>query len=207
MESHSDPKPWYYWPFTKRTTVLTLTALGLFLLVFQVNKMLTSSFRIELFGVEILEVEHLDAANEAPPETQTPIRERIVIERVPLPPPPPLLPLPPEPEEEPRAVEGSGKVFVVVEQMPRLIGGLASIQREIRYPEVAKRAGVEGRVILQFIVNEEGGVEDVNIVRGIGAGCDEEAMRVVERARFRPGKQRGEAVKVKMSLPVTFKLQ
>lgn len=200
MEPHSDFKPWYYWPFSKRTTVLALSALGLFFLVFQVNKMLTSSFRIELFGVEILEVEHLDtAAEEAPPEIEPVIRERVVVKRVPLPPAPPLLPMPPE--EEPR------EVFVVVEQMPELIGGLASIQQQIRYPEMAKRAGVEGRVILQFIVNERGRVEEVQVVRGVGAGCDEEAVRVVKQARFKPGKQRGAVVKVKMSIPVTFKLQ
>ncbi len=206
MESHTDPKPWYYWPFTKRTTVLALTALGLFILVFQINKMLTSSFRIEVFGVEILEVEHL-GAEETPPDIEAPvIRERVVVKRVPMPPPPPLMPMPSEPEDEPTRVRDDD-VFVVVEQMPQLIGGLASIQRQIRYPEAARVARLQGRVILQFIVDEEGDVQDVNVVRGVGGGLDEEAVRVVEQARFRPGMQRGEAVKVKLSLPVTFKLQ
>ena len=112
-------------------------------------------------------------------------------------------PPPPAPEEE----EAEPEIFVIVEQMPELIGGLAAIQKQIKYPEIAKKAGVEGRVIVQFIVDEQGGVVDPHVVRGIGAGCDEEAVRAVQQAKFEPGKQRGKAVKVKMSLPITFKLR
>ncbi|GIV58848.1 MAG: hypothetical protein KatS3mg042_1761 [Rhodothermaceae bacterium] len=114
-----------------------------------------------------------------------------------LPPPPP-----PAEEEEPEP-----EIFVIVEEMPELIGGLASIQSQIRYPEIAKKAGVEGRVIVQFVVDEQGRVVDPVVVRGIGAGCDEEAIRAVKQAKFKPGKQRGKPVKVKMSLPITFKLK
>ena len=204
MDSHSDPKPWYYWPLSKRTTVALLTGLGLFLLVFQINKMLSSSFRIEIFGVELLEVQHLD---DAASTQEAPVIEerRIIRRRAPLPPPPPLPPMPPDEPEAP--VEQEAPEFVVVEQMPKLIGGLQSIQRQIRYPEIAKRAGIEGRVIVQFVVDEYGTVERTEVVRGIGGGCDEEAIRVVRQARFKPGKQRGERVKVKMSIPVTFKLR
>ncbi len=98
------------------------------------------------------------------------------------------------------------EVFVVVEQPPRLIGGLEAIQAQMRYPQAAKDAGIQGRVIVQFVVDENGGVQDARIVRGIGGGADEEALRVVQSARFEPGKQRGEAVKVQMTLPITFKL-
>jgi protein TonB len=112
-------------------------------------------------------------------------------------------PPPPAPEEE----EAEPEIFVIVEQMPELIGGLAAIQKQIKYPEIAKKAGVEGRVIVQFIVDEQGAVVDPHVVRGIGAGCDEEAVRAVQQAKFEPGKQRGKAVKVKMSLPITFKLR
>lgn len=115
-----------------------------------------------------------------------------------LPPPPP----PPDDEPEPEP-----EIFVIVEQMPELIGGLGELQSKIRYPEIAKKAGVEGRVIVQFVVNEQGMVENPVVVRGIGAGCDEEAIKAVRDARFTPGKQRGQAVKVKMSLPITFKLK
>jgi len=106
-------------------------------------------------------------------------------------------------EEEPEEPE----IFVIVEQMPDLIGGLGGLQKKIHYPEIAKKAGVEGRVFLQFVVDEQGNVADPVVTRGIGAGCDEEAIRAILTAKFKPGKQRGKPVKVKMSLPITFKLK
>ncbi|MXW65316.1 MAG: energy transducer TonB [Bacteroidetes bacterium SB0668_bin_1] len=116
------------------------------------------------------------------------------------------LPPPPAPEEE---EEDEPEIFLIVEQMPELIGGYASIVSEVKYPEIARRAGVEGRVTVQFVVNEQGNVQDVVVKPGygIGAGCDEEAIRVVSQAKFTPGKQRGRAVPVRMSLPINFKLQ
>ena len=114
------------------------------------------------------------------------------------------LPPPPAPVEE---EEEEPEIFIIVEQMPELIGGPAAIGKEVKYPEIARKAGVEGRVFLQFTVNEQGNVQDVVVSRGIGAGCDEEAVRVVNLMKFTPGKQRGKAVKVRMSLPVTFKLK
>ncbi len=88
-----------------------------------------------------------------------------------------------------------------------MIGGLAALQREIRYPEIARHDGIEGRVILQFIVDEQGRVNEPKVIRGIGSGCDKEALRVLQTVRYRPGMQRGKPVKVKMSLPVMFKLR
>ena len=98
------------------------------------------------------------------------------------------------------------KPFVIVEQSPVLIDGLRGLQAGIKYPEIAKKAGVEGRVYLQFVVDETGKVVDAVVTRGIGAGCDEEALRAVEASRFVPGVQDGHRVRVKMSLPVMFKL-
>ena len=117
---------------------------------------------------------------------------------------PVVLPPPPAPVEE---EEEEPEIFIIVEQMPELIGGQAAISNETKYPEIARKAGVEGRVFLQFTVNEQGNVQDVVVTRGIGAGCDEEAERVVNLMKFTPGKQRGKAVKVRMSLPITFKLK
>ena len=117
---------------------------------------------------------------------------------------PVFLPPPPAPVEE---EEEEPEIFIIVEQMPELIGGQAAIANETKYPEIARKAGVEGRVFLQFTVNEQGNVQDVVVTRGIGAGCDEEAERVVNLMKFTPGKQRGKAVKVRMSLPITFKLK
>jgi len=101
---------------------------------------------------------------------------------------------------------GTDEVFVIVEEAPILLGGLAELQRRIKYPERAEQAGVQGRVFLQFIVDQEGNVRDPQVTRGIGAGADEEALRVLQTMKFVPGVQRGQRVRVKMSLPVTFRL-
>jgi periplasmic protein TonB len=116
---------------------------------------------------------------------------------VPDAPPPP----PPKEEEFEEPEEG---FFVVVEQMPVLIGGLAAMQNEVRYPEMALRANIQGRVVVQFIVNERGDVENPRVIRGIGGGCDEEAIRVVSKMKFVPGMQRGRPVRVQYHLPVVF---
>ncbi len=81
-----------------------------------------------------------------------------------------------------------------------------AMKAAIVYPSVAREAGIQGRVIVQFVVDETGAVTDPFIVRGIGGGADEEAIRVVRMMRFTPGTQRGQAVKVQMTLPVTFRL-
>ncbi|WP_457651630.1 energy transducer TonB [Rhodocaloribacter sp.] len=117
------------------------------------------------------------------------------------------LPPPPAPKEEKKVEEPEPEIFVVVEEMPVLIGGLRGLQAKIHYPEMAKKAGVQGRVIVQFVVNEQGDVENATVIRGIGGGADEEALRVISAAKFKPGKQRGRPVKVRMSLPILFKLR
>jgi len=99
------------------------------------------------------------------------------------------------------------ETFLVVEEMPELIGGQSGLHERLQYPDVAIRAGIEGRVTVQFIVDKLGRPDSARVIRGIGRGCDEEALRLVNTAEFRPGKQRAEPVCVKMSLPVVFKLQ
>ena len=103
-------------------------------------------------------------------------------------------------------LDEDAEIFLVVEDMPWPVGGMAGIQQRINYPDIARRAGVEGRVIVQFVVGENGNVHDPSIVRGIGAGTDEEAIRVIRGTEFTPGRQRGRAVPVRMSWPVTFRL-
>ena len=97
--------------------------------------------------------------------------------------------------------------MITVDEMPELIGGVESLQREIRYPEMARQAGIEGRVFVQFIVDQEGNVEFPEIIRGIGGGADEEALRVVSQAKFKPGMHEGRPVRVQYSMPFSFKLQ
>jgi protein TonB len=110
------------------------------------------------------------------------------------------LPPPPPPKDDDEGF------FVVVETMPQLIGGIGNLQRQVRYPEMARRAGIEGRVTIQFIVDEKGNVTNPRVIRGIGGGADEEALRVVSQAKFVPGLQRGRPVKVQYSLPIVFRL-
>lgn len=98
------------------------------------------------------------------------------------------------------------EVFVTVEDHPELKGGMQALIDEVQYPEAAKEEGIEGRVFVQFVVNESGGVQDVEITRGIHELLDEEAVRAVKQVEFEPGEQQGEPVKVQMSLPITFKL-
>jgi len=114
-------------------------------------------------------------------------------------------PPPPPPAEE--VEEEEPAFFVAVEEMPEPIGGIAAIQKLIVYPEIAKRAGVQGRVYVKAFVNENGSVQKVELIKGIGAGCDEAAMEAVQKTKFKPGKQRGKAVKVQVTVPVLFKLQ
>lgn len=112
------------------------------------------------------------------------------------------IPAPPAAPKE----EETEQIFVVVEQQPELIGGLAALQAKLSYPIIAARAGIEGRVYLQFIVDTKGEVVDPVVVRGIGGGCDKEALRVIKEAKFRPGMQRGRPVNVRYSMPIMFKL-
>jgi protein TonB len=91
--------------------------------------------------------------------------------------------------------------------MPELINGMKGIQDRINYPEMAVKANIQGRVYLQFIVNENGDVENPVVLRGIGGGCDEEAIRVIRETKFSPGLQRGRPVRVRYALPIIFMLR
>jgi protein TonB len=109
------------------------------------------------------------------------------------------------PKEEKKVVE-EPTYFVAVEEMPEPIGGLKGIQEKIVYPEIAKRMGVEGKVHVQAFVDESGKVTDVQVIKGIGAGCDEAALDAVLKTKFKPGKQRGKPVRVQITIPINFKL-
>ena len=111
---------------------------------------------------------------------------------------------PPPPKEE--KVEEEPTYFVAVEEMPEPVGGIRAIQEKIVYPEIAKRAGVEGKVYILAFVDESGNVTKANVLKGIGAGCDEAALDAVLKTKFKPGKQRGKPVRVQVSIPIIFKL-
>lgn len=119
---------------------------------------------------------------------------------------PPAPPAPPVTKKEEVKEEEEPEVFIVVEEAPELIGGLESVQRMIVYPEIAKKAGIEGRVFVQFIIDEKGNVTNPVVLKGIGGGCDEAALEAVKKAKFKPGKQRGRPVRVQYSIPIVFRL-
>jgi protein TonB len=115
---------------------------------------------------------------------------------------------PPPPSDDSHEQEAEPEFFMAVEKMPEPIGGLEAIyQRANRYPEVARRAGVEGTVTVTFIVDVNGEVKDPVVLRGLGAGLDEIAVEAIVNTPFEPGRQRDRAVPVKMSIPITFVLR
>jgi protein TonB len=199
-----------------RIQVGLIISMLLFIIVFRINIQFEDAFEYEPIEREIMEMEEI---------IQTEIIE------TPPPPPRPPVPIsvpddailddelfdfdafldtddaltytpPPPPEEE----EEEPEIFVMVEQMPELIGGIAELQRHVRYPEIARRAGIEGRVVVQFIIDEQGNVVDPQVVRSLGGGTDEAAIEAIKQVRFTPGMQRGRPVKVRYTIPVQFRL-
>ena len=115
-------------------------------------------------------------------------------------------------QPEPPKHEEESKVFDVVEQMPSFPGGngalLEYLASHVKYPVVAQENGVQGRVIVSFVVEKDGSITDVRVVRSVDPSLDREAARVVSSMpRWTPGKQNGSAVRVKYNVPVMFKLQ
>lgn len=113
-------------------------------------------------------------------------------------------------QEEDEVVEQ--EIFTIVEEQPSFPGGEAALfeylKKNIVYPTIAKESGIQGTVFVQFVVEPDGSVSNVKVLRGIGGGCDEEAVRVVKSMpRWNPGKQRGKPVRVYFNLPIRFVLQ
>ena len=118
-------------------------------------------------------------------------------------------------KEEVKVVEAAPveeQVFQVVEQNPEFPGGMAALGqylgKNLKYPAAASRANVSGRVFLTFVVNTDGSIQDIQVLKGLGFGCDEEAQRVVKgMPKWNPGKQSGRNVRVKYNLPISFVLE
>ena len=111
-----------------------------------------------------------------------------------------------EPEEE-----VADEIFTIVEESAAPDGGMQAfytyVSKKLKYPSQARRMGIEGRVFVEFVVDKDGTLTNVKAIKGIGAGCDEEAVRVIKsHPKWSPGKQRGKAVKQKIVLPIVFKI-
>ncbi len=111
---------------------------------------------------------------------------------------------PPPPPKAGEVDTGEDEYFVVVEELPELIGGYEGLMKRLVYPPVALRAGIQGRVQLLAYVNERGEVDKVEVISGLAGGCTEAAVEAVKQSKFTPGKQRGRPVKVKVALSIRF---
>jgi len=109
------------------------------------------------------------------------------------------------PPREQVELQNEPTYFVAVEEMPEPIGGLQAIQEKIIYPEIARRAGVEGKVYVLAFIDESGTVTRAEVTKGIGMGCDEAAIDAVLKTKFKPGMQRGKPIKVQVTVPISFK--
>lgn len=108
--------------------------------------------------------------------------------------------------------ESAQTIFTVVEKMPEFPGGelelLKYLNKNIKYPVIAQENGVQGRVTCAFVVNQDGSIVDAEVMRGVDPSLDKEALRVISTMpKWKPGMQRGKPVRVKYTVPVTFKLQ
>jgi protein TonB len=113
------------------------------------------------------------------------------------------------PQEEEK--EDPDQIFLVVEETATPTGGMPAfyeyVGKKLKYPAQARRMGIEGKVFVEFVIERDGTITDVKAIKGIGAGCDEEAVRVLQSApKWKPGKQRGKPVRQRMVLPIAFKL-
>ncbi|NCA80999.1 MAG: energy transducer TonB, partial [Sphingobacteriia bacterium] len=111
--------------------------------------------------------------------------------------------------EEKEVVEA--EIFTVVEENPMFPGGdearMNFLRENIKYPQMARESGIQGTVYVTFVVEPSGNITNIKILRGIGGGCDEEALRVVRQMpKWKPGKQRGKSVRVQFNMPIRFVL-
>lgn len=197
--------------YQKTFEVAMIVALFLIIVAFKFFPQVKPPAKILKVEQEIVDVEDIDITkqeNRPPPPPRPPIPieapgdealDDVDIASSELEPTEEVAPPPPKEEDE-------EVYFVAVEDLPEPVGGIAAIQSAVVYPEIAKRAGVEGTVYVEAYVNERGEVTKTVVVKGIGAGCDEAAQKAVAKTKFKPGKQRGKPVKVRMSIPIRFRL-
>jgi len=115
-------------------------------------------------------------------------------------------------EDDDEGEDKEEEIFVFVEDQPGYPGGdesrLKYLRDNIKYPEMAKESGIQGTVYVTFVVEKDGRISNVKILRGIGGGCDEEAVRVIKgMPKWKPGKQRGRPVRAQFNMPIRFILQ
>jgi protein TonB len=120
---------------------------------------------------------------------------------IPSSPPPPPKPLDGDEEDD-----AEPEIFVIVEEMPTIIGGIAKVYEYLEYPEIARQARMEGLVIINLVVEPDGSGSEYEVTRSAGSLLDEAAMTAVRKLRFNPGKQRMKPVRVRLAVPIRFRL-
>jgi len=114
---------------------------------------------------------------------------------------------PPMKDDRRIVIEEEEKIYIVAEKNPEIIGGLEALTSKLYYSEIAKRTGVEGKVVVTIIVDKEGNVVDAQIVKSLHSDLDQIAVKAVTELKFYPGIQNGKPVKVQVSIPIQFKLK
>ncbi len=213
--------------FSGRTGTYRLTlqagyvvALLILILAFRFPVRSDTPFEIALAEQEIVELEEIVQTKQIvkpppPPRPPVPVEvpddevldeEDLVLdasldlaEALDIPPPPP-------PDDEEEEEENLDEIFVAVEQMPTIIGGVARLQSLVEYPEIARKAQMEGMVVVQVVINVDGSPSDAQVIRSAGAALDRAAVEAVMKLEFEPGRQRNRAVRTLMAIPVRFQL-
>lgn len=208
-----------------RTTIKLgfILSLGLIVALFNApieNK--TDTFVVDLVVQDVVQMEEVEQTKQEtlappPPRPQIPIEvpnetylDDVVLDldaSLDFDEPLAALPPPPPPPEEDAAVEEEVEIFVVVEEMPSIIGGQKRLYEVIEYPEVARLASIEGLVIVRLVVEPNGTPSNLEVIRTSGEALDEAALAGVAKLTFNPGTQRGQAVRVRMAIPVRFRLK
>jgi len=180
---------------------------------------------------QVLRVIALEAGQKQTKEIKIEVAEIPPTEQIKRPPPPPKpsIPIPSESEDIPEDLtieatdldlsdipppppppedDGSMNIFVAYDEPPSPIGGFGAIQRVLKYPEIARKAGIEGRVIVQVLVSEKGRVIDTRVIKSLGhSGCDQAAVKAIRKVKWKPALQRDKPVKVWVAIPVIFRLK
>ncbi len=200
--------------YKKALEIGIMSSLGILILVFQlfraINLEATESKTKEI-KIEVADIPPTEQFKRPPPPPKPSIPvpsesedipEDLTIEATDLdlsdiPPPPP----PPEEDD-------GMNIFVPFDEPPSPIGGFRSIQKALKYPEIARKAGIEGRVIIQVQVSEKGKVLNTRVIKSLGhSGCDEAAVKAIKNVKWKPALQRDKPVKVWVAIPVIFRLK
>ena len=197
-----------------------ILALTLLIVAFQLDLTTNDSFTVQMHeqeAVEMTEIQQTEQENQPPPPPRPPVPQEVPNDQVIEQEPPNFdasLDMnerletstpPPAPSDDEETEEAEEEIFVVVEEQPEC-GGLKAVRENLEYPEFAQKAGIEGRVFVQFIVNEKGEVTNPSVTRGAHNLLNEAALNAITELECTAGRQRGQAVKVQMSMPVMFRL-